>query len=282
VHGWEFAAAVNLVPQDVKAEATIFIPQKVSRVRGMIVAIQYGLGFQVLDARSWPKLAESIDFALVRVKFSNVTPTVVDKGLRATTPDGVTNALLSLLPRLAEESGHKELTSAPLLFWGHSAAGGAAETFANKFPDRILASVLYHSAGGGGTPIKAATQIPTLIINGGKDTTVPPNGPEDFWKRGRTVGAPWTFVVEPDATHGDLTKNAPDLMVAWIKAVARQRLALEGTTLRAITEAGWIGDHRTGETAPAAAFTGSKTDASWLPEEATAREWRKVLGKQDK
>lgn len=186
VRGWEFAAAVNLVPKDVKAEATIFILQKVSRVRAVFVVIEYGLGFQFVNAPQMARTAETVDAAVLGVKFSNISPGVIDKGLRST-GDGIHGALLAVLRRLAGETGHQELIDAPLLFWGHSAGGGAAESFVRRFPDRILAFVLYHSAGGGGEPAKASIQIPTLILHGGKDTTVlnSGNGPEDF---GSVVG----------------------------------------------------------------------------------------------
>jgi hypothetical protein len=282
VRGWEFAAAVNLVPKDVKAEATIFIPQKVSRIRAVLVVIKYGLGFQFANAPQTLKLAEKLDAAVLGVQFSNVSPNVVDKGLRAT-GDGIHDALLGVLQSLAGETGHQELTDAPLLFWGHSAGGGAAESFVKRFPDRILAFVLYHSAGGGGDPAKASIQIPTLIIHAGKDTTVlgAGNGPDGFWKRGRSGGAPWTFAVEPEAAHGDLSEKAVDLMVAWITCVVNQRLPSTGTTLRPVADGStWLGNNQTGEAAPNATFSGSKADASWLPDEASARGWQTMLGIQ--
>lgn len=280
VRGWEFAAAINLVPKDVKAEATIFIPQKVSRIRALLVIIKYGLGFQFAAAPQTLKLAETLDAAVLGVQFSNVSPNVVDKGLRAT-GDGIHDALLGVVQSLAGETGHQELTDAPLLIWGHSAGGGAAESFVRRFPDRILAFVLYHSAGGGGDPAKASIRIPTLIVHAGKDTDVlgARNGPEGFWKRGRSTGAPWTFAVEPEATHGDLSEKAVDLMVAWIAAVVRQRLPSAGTALRAVEDAsGWVGNNKTGEVSLYGAFPGLKTEASWLPDEATARAWRTVVG----
>ena len=279
VRGWEFAAAVNLVPKDVKAEATIFIPEKVNRVRVVLVVIEYGLGFQIVNMPQMARAAETLDGAVLGVKFSNVSPNVIDKGLRAT-GDGIHDALSGILERLADETGHQELIDAPLLFWGQSAGGGAAESFVKRFPNRILAFVLYHSAGGGGEPAKASMQIPTLIVHGGKDTVVPVNGPQDFWKRGRSAGAPWTFALDPGAGHGDLSDNVTNFMVTWIKAVVRKRLSSTGTPLRVIGDASdWMGDNGTGDVAAYNDFAGSKAEASWLPDEATARAWQSVLGR---
>ena len=278
VRGWEFAASVNLAPQDVKAEATIFIPEKVNRVRALLVVIEYGLGFQMAASPQMASTAEALDGAVLGVQFSNVTPKVINKGLRATNPDAVSDALASLLPRLADETGHQELLDAPLLFWGQSAGGGAAEGFVKRFSDRILAEVLYHSGGGAGEPAKASLQIPTLIVQGGKDTATE-NLPRDFWSRGRSAGAPWTFAVEPGAAHGDLSDKVTDFMATWIQAVVLERLPTAGTTLRLVGDSSaWMGNNETGDVAPSDNFVGSKTEASWLPDEATARAWQSVVG----
>jgi pimeloyl-ACP methyl ester carboxylesterase len=183
-----------------------------------------------------------------------------------------------LLQRFAQESSHRELSNVPVLFWGHSAAGMMAQVFADRYPDRALAFVDYH------TPLVGdaagvMTKIPALFLAGGKDTASPAAAVETTWKSGRAMRAPWTFAVEPDAEHGDLTEKGYGLMVPWTEAVIRQRLPPNGTTLRPITDgSAWLGNNGTGEVAPYATFTGSKTKASWLPDEATARAWQTVLG----
>jgi pimeloyl-ACP methyl ester carboxylesterase len=154
-----------------------------------------------------------------------------------------------------------ERFAAPSALWrkcgGHSAAGGAAREFGNQFADRTMAVVLLHSAGGGGEPTKASIQIPTLIFHGGKDTNVPPNGPQDFWTRGRSAGGPWTFVVEPMIGHAELTDEAINLMTSWITAVARQRLDSNGGPLRPAADS-WLGNNQTCAITPAQSFSGSK------------------------
>lgn len=79
-------------------------------------------------------------------------------------------------------------------------------------------------------------------------------------------------------TPEDLVQ-ANALVIPWIAAVVGQRLSNDGPSLRAVTEgAGWLGDARTKDVAPYSLFAGSKPDANWLPDEATARGWRTLAG----
>ena len=281
VRGLEFAAAVNLLPKDTKAEGLLFVPRKLSRVRTVIVVIRYGLGFSIPDSPVWRRLAESLESALLSVRFSSIDPIPGGSALASVSwANGGSEALLSLLRRFAEESGHPELSEAPLVLWGHSGGGGVASILAGLHPGRVLAFVRYHSGPVGGD-VNVVSKIPALFLAGGQDKTASPRTAETLWKTGRSLGAPWTFAVEPDATHGDAkdVEKANALMIPWITAVVRQRLSPEGATLAVVNDgSAWMGNNRTGEVAPYNTFTGSKLEASWLPDEPSARGWRVVLG----
>lgn len=273
VRGSEFAAAVNLVSENVKAEGTIFIPEGVSRVRAMLMAVGWGAGFEVFNTSRWPELARAIDGSLLLVTFSGIDGNEAgNRGLRTTSEDGRADALVAVLSRLARESGHQELNEAPLLFWGHSFAAGVASMFADQFAGRTVGFVRFHGGGFPAGNLSVVNKIPALFFEGG--------GSGSLWESGRRGGSPWTLVDEPGVAHGELSEKAADLMVAWIKAVIRQRLSPDGTTLRTVADdSGWLGNNQTGEVAPYAAFSGSKADASWLPDEASARGWQTLLGK---
>lgn len=280
VRGMEFSGAVNLLSKDARAEGKLFVPQKVSRVRAVLVVINYGLGFQLSGVEQWRKLSETVDAALLGVWFANIGPRAEQGDLFAIPGDGLVEVFPGLLQRLAQDSGHPELTDAPLLFWGHSGAGSVAASLANRFPARTLAFVRYHSGPELRGDPNVLNKIPALFLAGGKDSTAPVSVAETLWKSGRATGAPWTFAIEPNATHGDPKdlEKANDLMIPWIEAVLRQRLSPDGTTLRAVTDGStWVGNIKTGEVAPYGTFSGSKADASWLPDEATARAWQTVL-----
>ena len=293
VRGMEFAGAVNLVKQDLKGEAMLFLPQGVRRVRAVLVVNRWGLGLSVYDDPEWRRLAETLEVGILRVHIRYLSePNASLIGAGQIPSQGAADSFLMLLRRLAEDSGHQELTTAPLLFWGHSSGGG---TFGLpvSLSHRTAGFVRYHS--GGQTDAEASSlgrpsrtslnQIPALILVGAKDDGDQGERrwrqSEAEWRSRRSVGAPWTFAVEPEATHGDqrdLTK-ANALVIPWIAGVLRQRLSPDGLALRVVRDdSAWLGSNRTGEVSPSDAFQGSKADASWLPDEATARGWRIVIG----
>lgn len=280
VRGAEFAAAVNLPAKDVKVEGTLLVPATVRRVRALIVVTKWGLGEDFYNDRDVLPLLQATESALLLARFSDMSAKRFRNVFAADGADG----LVSLLERLAQETGHSELKDVPLLVWGHSAGGGGF--IAESLPQRTIGLVLYHTGvvfkPGGNADLKVRSQIPALFVAGGKDPVAPPNLMHDTMvKMGRAVGAPWTFAVEPDAPHGseEHRKRANALMLPWIAAVLRMRLPQEGVALLPVTDgSAWMGDVQTGRVARASAFSGSKSEASWLPDEQSARGWQVVMG----
>ena len=280
VSGRDLAAAVNLLQKGVKAEGKLFLPPKIRRARLVLVVIAYGLGFQTFEAREWSRLSEALEAALLSVSFSRINRSE-PQGLGATDGEERAAALLSLLERFAHESGHQELIGAPLVFWGHSLAGSAAAAFAGRLPSRTIAFVTYQINPILGGTFEVVSKIPALLLSGGKDSPFYVSGTETLWKRARMAGAPWTFAIQPDATHGDPKSRdmADDLVIPWITAVLRARLSPDSRTLRSINDtSAWLGNLQTGATAPYATLPGPKQEATWLPDEQTARGWSKVVG----
>src|SRR5690349_7723232 len=74
VRGLEFAGAVNLVKKNVKVDGTIFLPQKATRVRAVIVVINWGLGQAVYEDPQWLKLSETLESGLLLARISNIGP----------------------------------------------------------------------------------------------------------------------------------------------------------------------------------------------------------------
>jgi len=274
IRGVEFAAAVNLPEKDVKAVGTLFVPQRVSRVRSVIVVIHYGIGEAFFADPQVRRLAEKTESGLLLAAFPTIATPISYTPRNASL--GGADGLLMLLQRLAQESGHPELADSPLLFWAHSGAGPFGTTFAALHAQRTIAFVRYQSGPVTGGELRILSPTPGLFIAEQDSPSV-----VALWKSGRALGAPWTYAVQIDASHGSLEflKKANDLAIPWITAVLGQRLSADGGALRAVTDgSAWLGNNQTRAVARYATFAGSKSDASWLPDEATAHGWRSVLG----
>ena len=101
----------------------------------------------------------------------------------------------------------------------------------------------------------------------------------DLWRGGRSEDAPWTLAIQPEAPHGspDFLERAKNLLIPWVVAVVEVRTSPGSTTLRSVSGgAGWLVNHETSEAAVNEDFSGSASDASWLPDEPSVRAWRTV------
>jgi hypothetical protein len=251
-------------------------------VRAVIIVSSNGAGNTFFGDAQLRKLLETTESGLLLARFTNVGPnSIIGQQTQGTVDESGIEGLLTLMQRLSQESSHRELRDAPLLFWGDSALGQLGITFAMIHPQRTIAFVRYHAVPTGHLDIKALSQIPALFVAGEKDTTdANVENSEDLWKRGRSSGAPWTLAVEPNATHAEELKKADNLVIPWITAVLRQRLPSSGTTLRPITDSSaWLGNNKTGQVTPYSSFPESKPEATWLPDEASAQGWRVLTGK---
>jgi hypothetical protein len=281
VRGVDLVAGVNLVGDDVKADGRLFLPQRATRVRAVIVATNWGLGWNFYGDPQVRKLVEATESALLLVQITKINVTQITN-IPVLNSAGH-SALVMLLQRLARESGHSELAEAPLLFWGHSRAGNVGPAFAASHPQRTVAFVLYQSAAGAvvrtDADVRSLSEIPVLIIEGIVDPQYASAAIESaaLWKGGRALGAPWTFANQADAPHGSYEhlRKANDLQIPWITAVLRHRLSPIAGRLRAVGDnTGWLGDAGTGDVAPYGLFPRPKPEGIWLPDESSARGWR--------
>jgi hypothetical protein len=245
--------------------------------------------------QAWRAAARSCDCALLHLRLGTIRPEMsgglirngavirngISNRLIRTAGEGGADALFSIMAELAEDSAHKELKNVRLVLWGWSATASFATTFAELHPERTVAFIRYHTHLRGLAPdIAVLKDIPGLLIAGGKDELAGTEDTESFWKRGRSARAPWTFAVEPNATHAseEAVVASHQLILPWIAAVVRLRIASSGEPLRPLSGDGeWLGNQQTAETALHATFSGTKNAASWLPDESTARGWQAVV-----
>lgn len=292
VPGDEFVAAVNLRDKNVKATGTLFVASSVKRVRAVIVLTERGPRTPMtaqsrFGDMNWRKMAEGCVCALLHFRLDTIRPipelTLAYDVLRNAGIGGG-DALLGLMERLSKEAARPELSSAPFVFWGWSAASNFGPSFAQLHPARTLAFVAYH----GGLPnldsqMSILKRIPALLLNGAKDTTSGTAAAERRWTAARADDAPWTFAIEPDAEHSDekALMASQALILPWIAAVVEKRAGRDGATLRDVDlSTGWRVDQQTGAMQPYSRLQDVQPLSSWLPDEESARAWRIVTGKK--
>jgi hypothetical protein len=286
--GREWAASVNLTNRNVKATGVLFLPASVNRVRAVIVFNNYGRLELMFENQAWRKAAASVSAAILFARITEIdmvhsSPLPVEKVVWRNATLGGGEAVLRLLKQLADEVNHQELDSVPLVFWGWSAGAGFGATFAEQHPTRMLADVRYHIQQRT-LPVntKVMGGIPMLMMAGGKDTTAGHEDAEKLWQSGRTVDAPWTYVLEPNVPHPmgngevEFITNGSKLMIPWVTAVIRQRLTSAGGLKAIDVRSGWAGDNATGAISSWAAHTGLPENRVWLPDEASAQGWQAI------
>jgi hypothetical protein len=185
--------------------------------------------------------------------------------------------LLTLLNRLAADSGHDELRTVPLLFWGFSASGSFGTTFAMLHPSRTIGFVRFNSHSRGlPITVEALRSIPALLLAGGDDKVAGTEDAEKLWRQGRALEAPWTFGLQPRQDHGAGLEVATAFMLAWMEGVIRQRI--KGGQLREIDQAiTWRADSRNSHIQAGRASSADLPQTVWLPDEHTAKLWQDVV-----
>lgn len=296
VPGAEIAAAVNVPDKNLKLEGSLFTPDKtVGRaVRAVLVVIHWGYTEELLTGlnpySAMHRLTRDLDGALLHVRISTIHaprpgPTPPELVVQRNAATGSGDGLLRLLEVLAADSGRLELKSAPLLFWGWSAAGGFGPSFAKLHPDRTLGFVQYQSHRRGlPSDWSVLANIPALIVVGGEQQKDQNDDSTMFWNEGRSRGAPWAFVQQHGVGHGlkmDDLSALDQVLVPWVQGVVRGRLAeSSGPRLRPIAvESGWVAVQASRVIAPVASYSGPREGTSWFPSEETARAWQALAGK---
>lgn len=207
--------------------------------------------------------------------------------------------LSSDLPAIGAATAHPEIAHAPVVLSGNSAAGEGAVATAISNPANIVAIVATHGAmlatgndgfnvnRGGDTPgdiqtinAAAVAGVPQVHTFDNGDGFVSPITLQGWVEYGRSLGAPWHFLIHNDGNHTDHTLALQNDILPWLAAILDLRLpASAGTgdgtvTLIPIVEAnGWLGDIKTKSIAAFASYTGDKAKANWFPNQSVATAW---------
>jgi pimeloyl-ACP methyl ester carboxylesterase len=187
------------------------------------------------------------------------------------------DTLLWALADFATQSQHPELANIPILFIGHSMGGCTAYGFTRFHGDRVAGFFTMKGACHNPGPAGAAAGVPGHFLIGALDAPYRRDNITAVFEAGRTASAPWA--VSTDAFyHGPILDF--DLLFDWVDTVLAARLpTTAGEPLRAVKVTnGWLGDRRTGTVSPYSCYSSTPTSASWLPSEATALDWQRMIG----
>ena len=285
---YETQVASNTRPLIAASNYKLWVPEDTPVVRTVFAINMRAAGKHLFfQDPEWRALAERTHSAMMFCEFEA-------KGVR---DNGYGLSLLKACEQFAKELKRPEISHAPFVLWGHSIGGRVAQDCARFRPSRVLA---FHIALRK-IPSPAefmneeceSMRIPALYLMGEKDTT-----PEDIrmhFERARRNRSPRAWIWLPKQGHWprgmshekDVTTTedwrawaAIDVVIPWTESIIRLRLpksaksASGSVKLRPIDPSkGWLGDIRTGHVYPYTSFTGSKSAASWFPNEEVAKAW---------
>jgi hypothetical protein len=280
--GGEFKAALDAPVKSASVSGSILFPAGQKRVESVIVVLSHGIGAgRVYPDARWRGMAERVNAALLLLDLQPQQPPGdnIEKVVVRNAAAGGADGLVALLNRFAADSGHDELRTAPLLFWGSSAAGSFGTTFAMLHPTRTIGVVRYKSHSRNlHIDVESLRTIPALLLAGGDDPVAGTEDAEKLWRQGRAVEAPWTFGIQPGQGHGGSgLEPATEFMLSWIEGVMHRRLV--GGNLREIDPATtWRADNRNARIDLGRPSAADLPNTSWLPDEKTAKLWQEVVG----
>lgn len=271
-----------------KAAFRLWHPPEIETLFAVLVLVpgSNGDGRGQVEDETWRELAHEHDLALLGVQMTDKRHEQMFIEDYVDVKRGSGDALLQALDMFANQSGHGEISTAPLLFWGMSAGGQFNYEFALWKPERVLAFVvnkggIYYSA----QASKAAQLVPGMFFIGETDLEFRNDIIAGIFAINRRAGALWALAVEPGVGHAVAGSKA--MAVQFFDEVIPMRLPEETVSdsaprLRPLKmQAGFIADPKSGEVQPAADAPRTNYPTSWLPTETLARAWQELVGGVD-
>ena len=275
---------------------TLWIPEDVSRLRGLVVH-QHGCGEgSCLSGQTgafdlhWQALARKHQCALLSPSYEQ--PNGEDCQMWCDPRNGSDLAFQRALKELGAASGHHELSRVPWALWGHSGGGHWAGGMVMLHPERVAAAWLrsgvpYLAANPKRPDIrphelsKAALGVPMMCNLGTKEGVTVTDGrfagvwPANqlFFETVRHQGGLVGIAVDPFSSHD--CGNQRYLAIPWLDACLASRLPEEiGEALHPMPRANAQFALPLGKRAVSARdFRGNPDHAVWLPNEGVARMW---------
>jgi len=266
-----------------RAEFRFWLPPGAAAVRAIVVLVpgSNGDGRPMAADAFWQDFATKQQLALVACRFTDKPheQSFIEDYVNVSRGSG--QALLDVIAKFGERSGHAEIARAPLLLWGMSAGGQFNYEFVAWKPERVAAFIvnkggIYYSA----LLSKAAREVPGFLFVGEKDLQSRVETITGLFAVNRRGGAVWALVVEPGAAH--VVGQSKDLGALLFEEALTLRLGAAGTEpapLKSIASApGFVGDLKAGTFQPAATPGTPSAPNAWLPTERLAKAWQAVVG----
>jgi len=260
-----------------KAAFHFWSPAYVQPLRGLIILTpgNNGDGRGMTQDPAWQALARKYGLGLIA--------SCLQGGDYQRPELGTGEAFRAARGHFAEQSGHPEVATVPLLLWGISAGGQWDYNYMLWRPDDVMAFVV--NKGGyyeDGDPDSHARQTPGLFILGQADEAFRIEAITRIWSAGRSAGALWALAPQPGSGH-EFSKTGP-LARVFFEAVLKARLpdpgalspdATDGAALKPMQEnPGWLGNLTTHEVHDDSTDAEMDHTAAWLPDETTAQAWK--------
>ncbi|WP_075089823.1 hypothetical protein [Verrucomicrobium spinosum] len=264
--------------EDVKFD--LWIPAGVKTAKGIVVMSGHGSGENLFKHPELRKLATELNLALFKF--------VGNPMQRGFWPRSL---LYDRLKEFGQKSGHPELANAPLFLYGHSNGTGFSAIFTATESSRVWAWVSMRP----GTTFQVyqperlkclacdlwrRRSLPRPPFQGGK--------PDRGGSHAQETRRLWTSTVEPKTGHGPGGKTWP-LVFSFLRHTFAARVPTDSDpgkgpiklTVPAVESGNlgknWdpaTGGYQTLKTAPFQTYSGEKATASWLVNEAFAKDWQ--------
>ncbi len=197
------------------------VPQPAGVLKGVLVIFERSDTAQVMEDASVRAMAAMLHFAILWAHECDARST---GDLQADAAKGPARTLEVALQKFAMATGHAELTSAPLVLFGFSAAGVLSATMETVWPDR-LAGVMLYAAGSAYTDLDtvvvtaASAAIPTLVLTNAEDDKSGTSRSYRYFKRGQAMGARWGYGVQNNTDHC-CSLSTRSILLPWLAAIA--------------------------------------------------------------
>lgn len=187
-----------------KAAFRLWIGSETQSVTGVIVLVpgSNGNGRTMVEKAEWQALANKYNMALLAAHITDQRSENMAIERYVNVSQGSGQAMLDILNRLADKSGHPEIKKAPLAFWGMSAGGQFNYEFACWKPERVISFIVnkggvYYTA----LASEATRQVPGVFLTGEIDFPYRNEIVEGIYSVNRRFGAKWMFAEEPGQGH---------------------------------------------------------------------------------